>query len=475
MNLSSQEFNRLKIEGSEFVVYIDVNSDELTPIGVFQRLKSKNKALLESMENGYVRSRYSIIAIDPYKKVFGTGRDITIISNGETVISEEDPISYFKNDINKSIEGSLPFVGGAIGYFGYDIKSLYENIGETKYDPIKVPDYYFMYYKTYIIFDHLTDTIFIGKTVQLGEDVSYEECRDALEKIKDSILMEKPITPIENESQIVFESNTSEEEFKSMVTRAKEYIEIGDIFQVVLSQRFSATIKGDEFFLYRKLRRFNPSPYMFYIEFDGFTILGSSPESLVKVEGRNIITNPIAGTRKRGKSDMEDEEIIKGLLEDEKERAEHLMLVDLGRNDIGKVSEISSVNVESLLKPEKFSSVIHLTAKVSGKLKENLHPLDGFTSVFPAGTLSGAPKIRAMEIINELEKEKRGVYGGAIGYMSFNGNIDFAIAIRCGLIKNNKIYIQSGAGVVYDSVEEREYEETKSKALSVMEVLSWYF
>ncbi|MEG2892798.1 MAG: anthranilate synthase component I [Clostridium sp.] len=471
MNLTKKEFQDLKNLKKEFLLFMDINSDELTPVGVFQKLNYSNKALLESMENHNVRSRHSIIAIDPYKRVYGYGRSLSAVTSGKVENIEIDPISYFKNDIGKVISSELPFIGGAIGYFGYDIKKIYENIGSDKYDPIRVPDYYFMYYKKYIVFDHLTDTIHIGKTIMEDDDSSYEKCLDELNQIKNQVIMEKGITPIKDQREIIFESNTSEDEFKSMVSKAKEYIESGDIFQVVLSQRFSANISGNDFFLYRKLRRSNPSPYMFYIEFDDFKILGSSPESLVKVEDRYITTNPIAGTRKRGRSDEEDRDIIGDLLSDEKERAEHLMLVDLGRNDIGAVSKISSVKVESYLKPEKFSSVIHLTAKVSGLLEDNLHPLDGFSSVFPAGTLSGAPKIRAMEIINELEKEKRGVYGGAIGYMSFNGNIDFAIAIRCGLVKDGVIYIQSGAGVVYDSVEEKEYEETKNKALSVMEVL----
>ncbi|KMT20924.1 anthranilate synthase component I [Clostridium cylindrosporum] len=472
MNISKDEFNTLLKNKKNFIITNAINGDELTPIGVFQNLTSKNKALLESIGKDGNKSRYSIIAITPYKKVYGEKDIINIVDEKGSETLNIDPLEYLKIETNKDIKSDFPFLGGAIGYFGYDMKKNYENIADAKRDTLNVPDFYMMFYKNYIIFDHLMDTVYFAKTILADEDNPlYEEIEKEFSSLEKEITTNRDIKSIDQGEKIEFNSNMEKSQFEKMVTTAKEYIKNGDIFQVVLSQRFSGKFTSDEFSIYRKLRRANPSSYMFYIEYDEFKVLGSSPESLISVKDGIIKTNPIAGTRKRGNNDLEDEKIIEGLLNDEKEVAEHLMLVDLGRNDVGRVSEIGSVKVESMLNPQKYSRVIHLTAMVSGKIKKDIHPLEGFKSVFPAGTLSGAPKIRAMEIINELEEDKRGVYGGAVGYISFNGDIDFAIAIRTALLKDSIAYVQAGAGVVYDSIEENEYFETYNKALGVMEVM----
>ena len=327
---------------------------------------------------------------------------------------------------------------------------------------MNVPDVHFLFFEVVVVFDHLEQNVFLVGSPQANGSTK-EELAAKIKSVRQQIQQVTP-SPAEEEAKLSsFHASIPKQEFIGHVKKAKKYIEEGDIFQVVLSQRLKATIEGDPFSLYRKLRIKNPSPYMYYFNFDEYYIAGVSPESLIKVKGKQVITNPIAGTRPRGKNADEDEVLAKDLIEDEKELAEHKMLVDLGRNDLGRVSEFGSVQLTKYLQIEKFKHVIHLVSEVEGVLKEDCSPIDSLISTLPAGTVSGAPKIRAMEIINEMENCKRGIYSGAIGYVSVNGNLDFALAIRTMVIKGNEAFIQAGAGIVYDSVPEKEYEETLHK------------
>jgi anthranilate synthase component I len=368
------------------------------------------------------------------------------------------------------IDLPLPFFGGAVGYIGYDSIRQFEDIGNPLPDELDMPDVHFMIYKDVIVFDHTNNDIYL---IAVNTDNQAENILDArIEKLKESLIIYENQIDIDFES-IHFEPETTEESFKKKVNIAKEHIKQGDIFQVVLSQRMTAKIHEHPSFpfsFYRSLRKANPSPYMFYIDFEDYLILGASPESLVQTTGKEIVTNPIAGTRPRGKTAAEDESLKNELLSDEKEIAEHRMLVDLSRNDIGRVCEINSITIPTYMKVEKYQHVMHIVSEVKGRLKENLTGIDALITCLPAGTVSGAPKIRAMQIINRLEEKKRGAYGGGIGYINFNHDLNIALTIRSLIIKNNIAHIQAGAGIVFDSVPENEYQETLNKARSLMEV-----
>lgn len=332
-----------------------------------------------------------------------------------------------------------------------------------------MPDMHLMFYENVIVFDHLLQKVYI-----LAMSLSRKKKPEELEKEVHQLekMLDRPVSEdsIESNVKVSFTSNVSKSEYCRMVERGKDFIRKGDIFQVVLSQRLEAPYKGNPFDLYRKLRKTNPSPYMYYLDFSDYIVVGISPESLIKVSGRKLMTNPIAGTRPRGATDEEDRRLEKELLSDEKELAEHRMLVDLGRNDIGKVAEIGSVRVTKDQVVERYKHVMHIVSEVTGTLKNEVHSLEALKACLPAGTVSGAPKIRAMQIINHLEPEKRGLYSGAIGYLSASGDLDFAIAIRTMIVKDEKAYVQAGAGIVYDSVPEKEYEETLNKAKALLEV-----
>jgi anthranilate synthase component 1 len=359
-----------------------------------------------------------------------------------------------------------------VGYVGYDVIRQYEKLPDKNPDTIQVPEAYLLFYKEVLVYDHFYHTISIIRNVFPEEEVSYGDVIEALNLKKVEILRCSPLHPIKNEASLEsLDSNFDEESFCQIVRRAKDYITAGDAFQIVLSQRLTAITDAKPFDAYRKLRYLNPSPYMFYIDFGDFQIVGSSPESLVRVEGKKVMTNPIAGTRPRGKNEQEDERLKSELLSDEKERAEHLMLVDLARNDIGKVSKIGTVELERFMEVELYSHVMHIVSTVSGQLSDDKDYFDALVACLPAGTVSGAPKIRAMEIIDELENVRRGIYAGAVGYFSYTGNMDMCIAIRTIIFKGRKAYIQAGAGIVYDSVPELEYRETLNKAMALKEVL----
>lgn len=441
-----------------------IDGDTLTPISIYQRIKGKKKFLLESSLKHENSGRYSIIGSDPAFELIGNGSVSTIIRENKKEVIKEKSLSLVKKLLPKrqvELPFDLPITGGAIGYVGYDNIRQYEDIGPEAKDEIGIPDVHLLFFEDLIIFDHLEQIIYLIAT-PLSETTTEEDLQEKINKRKEELT-----TPfVEEKGEVTltaFQPSITKEAFVEKVNKAKEYIRNGDIFQVVPSQRMSAKIEGSPFSYYRGLRIKNQSPYMYFLDFEEYAVVGSSPESLIKAHNGKVITNPIAGTRPRGASAEEDAHLANDLLQDEKELAEHKMLVDLARNDVGKVSHFGSVNVEKYLKVEKYKHVMHLVSEVSGDLKEEYSSVDALVSCLPAGTVSGAPKIRAMQIINELEGVKRGIYSGAVGYFSKNGNMDFALAIRTMVIKEETAYIQAGAGIVYDSVPEKEYEETIHK------------
>ncbi len=467
-------------------VSMEVYADMDTPISMFKKLENEGGCfLLESVEGGEKWGRYSFMGRNPFITVKGTGCNSTIsYRNGEILQAAKNPIDVLKELMASYKSAVLPgmprFNGGAVGFFGYDTVRYFENLPDVPRDDIGLPELHFMFADEIIAFDHLRQKMHIIVNMHVAGNIerAYNTTVDRIKEIYREIMasrsrMEnKAVNSAPREKKALnIQSNVSKEDFCKKVEKAKEYIQNGDIFQVVLSQRFAAETDSDPFNVYRALRSVNPGPYMYYLKFDGYTIAGSSPEMLVRMEDGTVETCPIAGTRKRGLSEEEDNLLAEELLADEKERAEHVMLVDLGRNDIGKVSEFGSVAVKDFMHIERYSHVMHLVTAVQGKLKSGLTAFDALSAVLPAGTLSGAPKVRAMQIIDELENVKRCHYGGAVGYLSFNGNLDSCITIRTILFKNGKAYIQAGCGIVADSDPEREYEESVNKAKAALKAL----
>lgn len=450
------------------IVIEEIEGDSLTPIAVYQRISGKRKFLLESSDKHNESGRFSFIGSDPVAELISISGE-TLLKKGDEVCKKEESFSEAMELLMPKIEHvrEIPFIGGGVGYIGYDFIRNYEDIGEIKDDPIGMPDAHMMFYHDLLVFDHLKQKLYligIPSNEQSKEDLLFK-----MDKRKKEL--HAATTSKENNHFALcdFTASIGEEEYKKSVCIAKDLIKAGEIFQVVLSRRLTAKAEGDPFTFYRRLRVNNPSPYMYYLDFDGYSIAGSSPESLVKYRNGKITTNPIAGTRPRGESKQEDERLEQELSQDEKELAEHRMLVDLARNDLGKICDIGSVEVNKFLNVERYQFLMHLVSEVTGKLAETVKPLDGLAACLPAGTVSGAPKIRAMQIINELETEKRGAYSGAIGYLSACGTMDFALGIRTLIVKDGKGYLQAGAGIVYDSNPDREFEETQHKLKALME------
>jgi anthranilate synthase component I len=459
------------VEEMELIIE-EINGDTLTPISIYQRLKGGKKFLLESSLKHENSGRFSFIGVEPFMELKGYGKEAIIQKGNQIETVQEKPLEVLKKLIpekNLKMDPLFPFIGGAVGYAAYDSIRQYEEIGNIPKDELKVPDIHFLFFEDLVVFDHLEQKVFlVASPLQEGSSVS--ELKQKLAQRREEIVHNPINDELSQEVTIsAFKATMTKEQFTENVCIAKNYIEEGDIFQVVLSQRLKASITGDPFSLYRKLRVKNPSPYMYYFDFEDYQIAGVSPESLIKVKGRQVITNPIAGTRPRGANRQEDENLVKDLLSDEKELAEHKMLVDLGRNDLGRVCKFGSVEVSKFMQIEKYKHVIHIVSEVEGTLVDDFKSIDALISTLPAGTVSGAPKIRAMEIINELEEVKRGIYSGAIGYVSSNGNMDFALAIRTMVIKDKEAFIQAGAGIVYDSIPEKEYEETIHKLTMFLE------
>ncbi len=446
---------------------------------IYKKLKhiSKNVFILESCEDNKNLGRYSFLGFDPILEITAKDGNIKINSGMTIEINDATPHEFIRQilDERKSpkIENLPPFTGGLVGYFSYDfIKYSVPKLKINANDEENFNDVDLMLFDKVIAIDNLLNKIIL--VVNIATDNLAENYNKAcLELEKMQNIIEKGASVVEEKGKLLSEITPTfnKEKFMEMVERAKQYIFEGDIFQVVLSNRLSANFSGSLIDIYKKLKKKNPSPYMFYFSSNDIEMAGASPETLVKVVEKKVMTYPLAGTRRRGATQEEDLRLEKELLADKKEIAEHNMLVDLGRNDIGKISEFGTVNVEEYMKVLKFSTVMHIGSTVTGTVKCDKDALDAVDAILPAGTLSGAPKIRAMEIIDELENEKRGIYGGAIGYLDFNGNIDTCIAIRLAFKKNNKIFIRSGAGIVMDSDPASEYEECINKAKSVVSVL----
>ncbi|GHU40226.1 anthranilate synthase component I [Bacilli bacterium] len=444
-----------------------INADIITPILAYLRLELQHKLILESIPREKENSRYSMIAYNPVHEIkFENG---VLTDNGQ--VKTGDPLDYLgKLTVKNTEASSLPFMGGAIGFVSYDTISLYENIGQIPEDVIGTPDLHFFLYESYLIFDHKKEQITIVES-----DI-YSE-RSALDQqLAMDLVLSNLTRPHRHEFETVklnplsFKSNTAKADFMGMVEQAQTYIKNGDMFQIVLSQRLTSQITGNPFDYYRNLRLTNPSNYLYFLDFGDYQIMGASPESLVSVKNGVVTTNPIAGTRPRGADEAEDDALSKDLLGDQKEVAEHRMLVDLGRNDIGKISKVGTVKVTKYMEVEYFRYVMHLTSVVKGELLDSVSSLDALKSTLPAGTVSGAPKIRAMQRIYELEKTKRGIYAGAIGYLSSNSDMDFAIALRTMVLKDGKAHAQAGAGIVFDSIPENEYQETLNKVKAMTKI-----
>ncbi len=479
---SFEEFCELAKQGNLIPVYQELLMDLETPLSFFKRLeRDRYSFLLESVEGSEHWARYSFLGTAPYR-VFKARRDqIEIIERGKLrKLSSPSPLKVLEELLAGcrpvTVPGVPPFFGGALGYVAYDAVEQFHEIANTKPDPLGMPEIFFVFVQTLVAFDNLKHTIKVIDNIQIGEKTNLRRAYQAsVKRIRKVIssLQNKPrgIEPRDlgqENGKPKFKSNLTQAEFERAVARAKDYIKAGDIIQVVLCQRLETETRSEPFEIYRALRFINPSPYMFYLELEDLRVIGSSPETMVRLTGNTIELRPIAGTRRRGATPEEERELEADLLADPKERAEHIMLVDLGRNDVGRVAQIGTVEVNELMAIERYSHVIHIVSNVRGKLAPDKTPFDLFVSAFPAGTVSGAPKIRAMQIISELEPQKRGLYAGAIGYFGYNGNLDTCIVIRTIVMKGKKAYITAGAGIVADSDPRLEYQETLNKARAML-------
>ncbi|WP_180321252.1 anthranilate synthase component I [Mesobacillus jeotgali] len=446
----------------------EIEGDTLTPISVFQTISGKKKFLLESSHKHNDSGRFSFIGCDPVYELLNEKGKTYLVRKGDKERVQGTFSEVLKEVLPRVIpKFEIPFIGGGVGFVSYDFIRDFEEIGPLNEDPLDMPEAHLMFFNEVIVFDHLKQKIrLIGIPFP---EYSQEALMKKIKKRKEEL--DSPIKkqPVNRFSLSDFKASQNREEFEKSVRTAKSLIEEGEIFQVVLSRRLAADAKGDPFSFYRKLRVNNPSPYMYFIDFEDYVVAGTSPESLVKYRDGTMIANPIAGTRPRGLSPDEDFELELELKDDEKELAEHKMLVDLSRNDLGRICEVGSVKIDKFLAVERYQFVMHLVSEVSGRLLSDAHPMDGLAACLPAGTVSGAPKIRAMQIINELESEKRGVYSGAVGYFSACGSMDFALAIRTLIVKDGKGYLQAGAGIVYDSDPAKEFDETNHKLKALME------
>ncbi len=483
--LDYKEFSNLAREASLIPVVKSVSADLLTPVSAFLAVAEKEPYafLLESVERGEQIGRYTFLGVRPYMRVRSHKGMVEIMRGRLREQVRGDVFQIVKQILREhrpaAPPGLPPFTAGAVGYFAYDVVRQLEQIGDRAKDDLKLPDAELMFFDRLLAFDHLRHQIHIVAAA----DVSKESPQKAYARaLRDIAEIEKKLaaglrrglwkkTRPRRASPLKIKTRTSKEEFLASVARAKKYISAGDIFQVVLSQRLDFTPGAEPFDLYRSLRQVNPSPYLYFLRMGDRCVLGSSPEMLVRVTGRKLEYRPIAGTHPRGSNEAEDRAYEQAMLSDEKERAEHVMLVDLGRNDLGRVSEYGSVKVKDLMYVERYSHVMHLVSALEGKLRPELDALDAFAACFPAGTLSGAPKVRAMQIIEELEPTRRGIYGGSVLYADFAGNLDSCIGIRTMLMQGKKAYLQAGAGIVADSNPEREYEECMNKARALLKAV----
>lgn len=477
------EFKRLASEHNVIPVYREIIADVDTPVSAFQKLDPGEYAfLLESAEGGERLGRYSFLGSDPYLVVTSRNGVVEVSENGQParrLRDVADPLTVIRDAVAgykaHKPEGFPPFFGGAVGYLGYDAVRHFEQVPRTGRDDLSLPDMIFMLTDSILLFDHLKHKVkvVVNAHVEGDADQVYDAATTKVDELVGKLRQRAreshaPKGGARPGASSCVESNMTRDAFEDAVRRVKEYIAAGDALQVVLSQRFCMEKRVSSFDIYRALRTINPAPYMYYLKFGQQKLVGSSPEPLVKVVGRRVTTCPIAGTRPRGASGPDDARLAEELLADEKERAEHIMLVDLGRNDLGRVSVRGTVRVDDLMYVEKASHVMHIVSHVSGRLEPGKDAFDALRACFPAGTVAGAPKIRAMEIIDELEPTLRGPYAGVVGYVSYAGDLDTCITIRTILVNGSKAYVQAGAGIVYDSQPEREYQETVDKAQALI-------
>lgn len=476
---TKEEFIKLAARGNLIPVYAEILADFETPLSCYTKIdKGAYSFLLESVEGGERLARYSFLGSDPSLVFSSKGTSVTI-REGHSIktYSSRDPIAELKKILSQyrfvKIKGLPRFSGGLVGFFGYDMVRFVERIPDKNPDDLKVPDSVFMLTDTILIFDHVDHKIKIVSNchIKTSASTAYDDAVKKINKILASLKApHKPLRAHEvvKGAEIKLRSNYPQKKFEDIVKKAKSYIRRGDIIQVVLSQRLSVPVKSHPFDIYRALRSINPSPYMYYLKLKDFYLVGSSPEIMVRCEDGTVELRPIAGTRPRGSSEEEDARLAKELLGDPKEKAEHIMLVDLGRNDIGRVCDYRTVKVTDFMTIEKYSHVMHIVSDVSGCLKKDKDAFDVIRATLPAGTVTGAPKVRAMEIIDALENLRRGTYAGSVGYFSFSGNLDTCITIRTILIKDSVAYIQAGAGIVADSKPDKEYQETMNKAKALV-------
>lgn len=485
-NISTiEQFTDAAKTAKHVAVYQEILADDITPITVFTALQEHmlSPSLLESGEKRSDTGRYSFLGFDPFAEFIAkNNQTIVRVNNTETHLTEP-PIAALRNTLQKyhcaDVPHNLGFIGGAVGFISYDAVRLFENIPDRHADVQKIPDLFFSFYRNCIIFDHQTEKLTVVRAVEITSDLNriYQDAIGEIQKIINIIKNPKTITTDNAETHsgnnnLDVEIDISDEEYCKIVNKAKEYIIKGDAFQIVASRCFKQKITVTPFALYRALRRTSPAPYMFYLDRGDYVVVGASPEKLISVQNRIVTTHPIAGTRPR-KTPEYDEMIAAELMAAEKDRAEHIMLVDLGRNDIGKVSKPGTVKVVEFAQAKKFSHVFHLVSVVQSELAENCDALDALSAALPAGTLSGAPKIRAMEIIDELETSRRGLYGGVICSIDNAGNLDSCIAIRMAILRDGIATIRTGGGIVYDSDPQAEADETKHKAKSVLEAIAF--
>lgn len=475
-------FRQLCRLGNLIPVYREIMADMDTPVTAFKKLDDGQFSfLLESIEGGEKWGRYSFLGSSPSLIVRSKGKIVEIIEDGTTTtLTSEDPLNCVRDILARftpvEVDGLPRFFGGAVGYLGYDMVRHFEHLPSDKPALLDAYDAYFLITDTIVIFDSMRQKIKVVSNAHLNSGTTPEEAyAEATRKIETIIRrLRSPLpngTSPSSKMQVKLRSNVERKDFEASVEKAKEYVRSGDIIQVVLSQRFSGELSADPLDIYRVLRTLNPSPYMFFLRLEDTVIAGASPEVMVRKEGQHAELRPIAGTRPRGATAEDDARLAEELLADPKERAEHVMLVDLGRNDLGRVCDTGTVKVSELMTIERYSHVMHIVSNVQGELAGNRDAFDLVRATFPAGTLSGAPKVRAMEIIDELEPVKREVYGGAVGYFSFSGNMDLCITIRTLVIKNGKVHLQAGAGIVADSDPASEWQETVNKGMAVMKAI----
>ncbi|MGP0067176.1 MAG: anthranilate synthase component I [Isosphaeraceae bacterium] len=486
-----EEFARCLDSSTSCVpVYRQLTGDGLTPVSAFCRIeRSAPSFLFESVIGGEKVGRFSFLGTEPFLTFEARGSDVSVAETaaGGSVrrFTSNDPMRELQQLVEKYRAFALPglprFAGGAVGYASYDAVRYTENLPNVPHDDRGLPDLSFAFYDRMVIFDHIRKTILVVAQAHVGSaadpKAAYESACDRVDELVDRLAAaggpELGVRDIATDTQPSLEvrSNFTRSQYESVVRHCQEYIKAGDIFQVVPSQRFEVETRARPFDIYRVLRVVNPSPFLFYLPFGDFALIGSSPEILVRVEDGLVTIRPLAGTRRRGRTEAEDRDLAEELLADPKERAEHIMLVDLGRNDVGRVADYGSVQLTDVMKVERYSHVMHITSNVTGRLRSDQSAFDALRAGLPAGTVSGAPKVRAMQIIDEVEPTKRGPYGGAVGYVDFTGNMDTCIALRTLIIKGSTAYIQAGGGVVYDSVPGDEYEETVNKARAILKAI----